>query len=92
MVEATLKRRDDELLKLNIGDESYQIPLATALTPDEAAEMKTEEGLKGFFRKYIPEDVTKTFKIGEWTDLCIIWKDASEKYASEMKDAALGES
>ena len=95
MVEATLKRCDDDLLSLRIdgaSDETYLIPLATALTLDEAAEMKTEEGAKAFFCKYIPDEVTKTFKIGQWANLINLWRTASDKYANEMKDAALGES
>ena len=92
MVEATLKRHEDDVLKLTIGESAYEIPLATTLTPDEANEIGTRDGMIAFFRKYIPAEIADTLKIIEWSDLCIIWKNASEEYAKSVKDAALGDS
>ena len=53
MAEFTLKERPKKTLKLNIGEESFNIPLAGSLTPEEAAPLDTQAGTIEFFQKYL---------------------------------------
>ena len=79
MAEFTLKNREIETLKLNIGDESFQIPLATSLTLDEARGMDSIDGSIAFFRKYIRADIADTLTLINYRDIITAWKDASEQ-------------
>lgn len=91
MAEFTLKKRDEDVLKLNIGDDSFYIPLANSMTFDEAASMDTMDGAIGFFKKYIKEEVTKALSLGDWKAVITVWREASEQ-AMKQGDAAPGES
>ena len=53
MAEFTLKRKPVKTLKVNIGEESFMIPLAGSLTPDELAKLDTAEGTRDYFRKFL---------------------------------------
>ena len=55
MAEYTLKKKQAKTLKLNIGDESFHIPLSMCLTPEELAPLDTPEGTREFFRKYLSD-------------------------------------
>lgn len=79
MTEFTLTKREIDTLKLNIGDESFQIPLATSLTLDEARGMDSIEGSIAFFRKYIRAEVADTLTLMNYRDIITAWKDASEQ-------------
>ena len=52
MKEFTLNKREEDYLKLNIGEESFLIPLASNMTLEEAQTMDTLEGAISFFREY----------------------------------------
>jgi len=79
MAEFTLKPREIETLKLNIGEESFQIPLAGSLTPEEAAPLDTNEGTIAFFQKYLSKDVIAVLKIDDYNAITQAWLDASKK-------------
>ena len=79
MKEFTLKPREAETLRLTIGEESYQIPLAGFLTPEEAVPLDTQEGTIAFFKKYIPEEVSKNLRIDDYNAITNAWIDASKK-------------
>lgn len=79
MAEFTLKPQEEEWLKLNIGDKSYNIPLATSLTWAEAETMDTTEGAKAFFEKYMGKEVIDSLQLRDFTAVVNAWKDASKK-------------
>lgn len=91
MREFTLKQREPDYLKLNIGEESFNIPLATDLTMEEAESMQTTEGTINYFKKHIPEEIANTFTIRNWTDLINEWKNASQD-ARDLGGVSPGES
>ena len=91
MAEFTLNKREEDLLKLNIGDESFNIPLATSLTLEEAMAMDNMDGAISFFKKYIREDVANTLSLINYRDIITAWREASEK-AIELGDLKPGES
>ena len=79
MAEFTLKRKPAKTLKVNIGDESFQIPLSMCLTPEELAPLGTAEGTRDFFRKYLSEDVKKELTIEDYNEITRAWVEASNK-------------
>lgn len=83
MKEFTLKKRESDYLKLNIGEESYLIPLATSITYGEAKSIDTIDGAMVFFRKYIGDEVADSLSLYDYKDLIEAWKDASEKAVSD---------
>lgn len=92
MAEFTLKPREDDTLKLNIGEESFQIPLATSLTFNEADQMNTNEGAIDFFRKYIRAEVADSLTLSNWRDVILAWNDASKKATALAGGTGAGES
>lgn len=79
MTEFTLKKREADTLKLNIGDESYHIPLAGSLTPSEAAGLDTGEGTIAFLNKYLPKEITDALTVNEYNEITHAWAEASKK-------------
>lgn len=79
MAEFTLKRKPAKTLKVNIGDESFHIPLSMCLTPEELAPLGTAEGTRGFLRKYLSEDMKKVLTIEDYNAITRAWIDASNK-------------
>lgn len=83
MAEFTLKKREADTLKLNIGDESFQIPLAGSLTPEEAAPLDTQAGTIEFFNKYISKEIADALTINEYNAITKAWVDASKKVSGK---------
>ena len=78
MASFELKPRESDTLKLTIGDKSFQIPLANSLNPDYLASLDTQEKTIQFFKQYIPEDVAKTLRYIDYSDITRAWLDASK--------------
>jgi hypothetical protein len=91
MAEFTLKKREEDWLKLNVGEDSFNIPLANSMTFDEAALMESMTGAIEFFRKYIKEEIANALTLGDWKDLITAWREASEK-VMKPGDSETGES
>ena len=79
MAEFTLKRNIVKTFKVNIGDDSYSIPLGGSLTPKEWVGLDTFAGTVDFMRRYIPADVADTFTIDEWNAIIEAWKTETGK-------------
>lgn len=91
MREFTLNKRESDFLKLNIGEESFEIPLATSLTMEEARNMETMDGAISFFNKYISSDISKALTLRNYRDIIVAWREASEAEQAEG-DVTPGES
>lgn len=81
MAEFTLKRKEASTLKLNIGEDSFQIPLAGSLTPEEAAPLDTQAGTIAFFQKYLSDDIKAVLTIDDYNEITKAWVSASKKAA-----------
>lgn len=79
MAEFTLKPREEETLKLTIGDESFQIPLGNSLNPEYLASLDTKEKTIEFFNQYIPKKIAKTLRYIDYDDITQAWLDATQK-------------
>ena len=90
MAEITLKGKSDEIkvLKVNIDDKSYSVPLAGSLPIRTVRAMKDgiEDGFD-FFEKYIPKKVIESLTMDEFNALNDAWKDAS----FQQTDTSMGE-
>ena len=76
-----------KVLKVNIGQETYTVPLAGSLTIAEMRKFKEDEDGFTFFRKYIPEEVIDNLTMDDFKALSDAWKNAS----AETAGASVGE-
>lgn len=84
MAEFTLRQKEAETLKLNIGDKSFQIPLGNCLTPEEAAPLDTQAGTIAFFQRYIDdEEIKSSLRICDYNEITKIWIEASKQAAGK---------
>lgn len=80
-------KKESKALKVNIGKETYSIPLAGSLTIAEMKKFKDDEDGFTFFGKYIPAEVLESLTMDEFKALSDAWKNAS----SEDSNVPLGE-
>ena len=79
--------KERKVLKINIGEESYSLPLLGSLTMKEAKRLDTEEGTVAFVNDYIPGDVLETLTVDDVNAIIKAWKSASD-----LEGISLGES
>lgn len=79
MPELTLNRKELEVLKVNIEDKSYSIPLGTSLKRSELAKLKTEDEVMKFFEKYLGKELIDDLSIGEIKQIIDAWSEATKK-------------
>lgn len=79
MPEITLNRKEVEVLKVNIEDKSYSIPLGTSLKRSELAKLKTEDEVMKFFEKYLGKELMDDLSIGEIKQIIDAWSEATKK-------------
>ena len=93
MKEFTLKKKETDFFKLNIGEESYLIPLARSLTFEEINRMQDKENVVEFFRKYLGNDVFNALTVDQFEVVCREWQKANDMTANgEDEDITAGES
>ena len=93
MKEFTLKKKESDFFKLNIGEESYLIPLARSLTFEEINRMQDKENVVEFFRKYLGNDVFNALTVDQFEVVCREWQKANDTRADgEGEDITAGES
>lgn len=93
MKEFTLKKKESDFFKLNIGEESYLIPLARSLTFEEINRMQNKENVVEFFRKYLGNDVFNALTVDQFEIVCREWQKANDMTVSgENEDITAGES
>lgn len=90
MAKFVLEEREPEWLELTISGRCFNIPLATDMTMDEAKCMDTIDGAIAFFNKYIAEDIAASLTLGNYRDIIVAWREASE--AAQGAGASPGES
>ena len=88
MAEFTLNHKEEETLRVNIGDGSYLIPLGGSLTRKELTGLNTQEGTYAFFAKYIPEEILENLPMSDYNQIVNIWLDETAKASGKT----LGES
>lgn len=81
MAKVILKKKQIEVLKATIGDETYSIPLASSVPYMVLKNMRTDEKVIEFFKEYIPEDVFNGLLPDEIMQLVKAWNDATQEAA-----------
>ena len=76
-MDVTLKKPEVETLRVNIGKDSFEIPLGNSLSINEWKLIETFEGTVEFFKKYIPEEVVNALTISEINQITAAWKQAT---------------
>ena len=88
MREITVGNRSErKVLKVNVGEASYSLPLLGSLTMKEATRLETQEGTLAFITDYIPKDVINELTVEDFNSIVDAWKSASD-----IEGASLGES
>ena len=84
MKEITIKA-PNEVLKVNLEDKSFTIPLGSALPVDEVIKLSSLKGEKrtefmyNFLKKHIPEDIYKTLTVGSLMQIFTAWTEATNE-------------
>ena len=86
--ELTLKKREVEVLKVNIEDSSYSIPLGTSLTRKELKMLNKNDAVLDFLEKYLGNDVMDSLSLVQIREIADAWTKATQ----ELSDMPLGES
>lgn len=93
MKEFTLKKKETDFFKLNIGEKSYLIPLARSLTFEEINRMQKRKNVVEFFRKHLGEDVFNSLTVDQFEIVCREWRKANDMTSDgEDEDITAGES
>ena len=83
MAEFTLRETEPKTLKLNIGEESYQIPLGGSIPRKELVLLETADGTYSFFLKYIPKKVLESLSVDSHNQIVQVWRTETQN-ASQM--------
>lgn len=79
MAEFTLKRKETETLRINLGEESFQLPLQGGMTFKEAQKYKTPAGTYEYLKAQIPEHIFEALTMDEYSEIVKVWNDESMK-------------
>lgn len=84
MKEITLKA-PKEVLKVNIGDKSFSIPLGSSLPFEKMVKITKSKGddrlqiMFEFLAEYIPEDIMSMLTMGEVSQILTAWTEETKK-------------
>lgn len=81
MKEFTIKPKEVNTIRFNIGDESVQIPLRGSLSLKEAMGLADEAGTYSFFKRYIPEKIFDALTVDELNQIIQIYRSESDKHS-----------
>ena len=81
MKEITLgsQPKENNFLRVKIGDESYDVPLGGTLKPRELAKMTTNDKVMAFFEKYIPKKIVEDLCLDDFNALSNAWVEATQE-------------
>ena len=78
-MEVTVKKPEVETLRVNIGEDSFEIPLGNSLSIADWRLIETFDGTFEFFKKYIPEEVANSLTVAEINQITEAWKKATRE-------------
>lgn len=68
-----------EVLEVQIGEATYNVPLGSSLNYKKLNSLKTTDEFMAFFMEYIPEDVFDTLSVANITAIIAEWTKATEQ-------------
>lgn len=89
MKEITIKA-PNEVLKVNLGEDSFTIPLGSSLPVDEVLKLSQSKGadrlefMKTFLESYIPKEIYVRLTVGEMTQIFNAWSEATKEASGVM--------
>lgn len=83
MAEYTIKAKEAKTLRVNVGEDSFQLPLQGSLSIKEAMNLDTPEGTYKFLKTYIPENILDELKVEDYNQLLAVWRSESEKHSGK---------
>lgn len=84
MKEITLGNAKKEPLRVKIGDETYEVPVAGSLTFAQVKKLRDNDDGRAFFEEYIPGEVLDNLTIDDFKTLTDAWKSASNVDQTEV--------
>ena len=76
-----------DVLAVNIGDKTYNIPLGNCLKVKDYRRLKklkdNEEEMFNFLAQYIPEDVLDELTLGDVTEIFNAWTKVTEEASGQ---------
>ena len=78
MKEFTLKPKQEKTIKINVGDESFQLPLQGSLSRKEVMNLATPKGTYSFLKRHVPKDILDNMDMEQYNELLKVWKSESE--------------
>ena len=88
MKKVTIGGQNANVLAVEIGKETYSVPLAGSMKRKDVLALKDEESVYAMFARYIPSEVLDDMTVDEYNQLAQAWADAN----AEESGASLGES
>lgn len=79
MAEVVLKRKETEVLVINIEDKKYSLPLGGSIPFKKLKKLKTEEGIFEFLAEHLPAEVIDTLTTSDITQIFTAWSEATRK-------------
>ena len=83
MAEFTLKPLEARTIKINYGDDSFELPLQGSLTFAEAQLLATPEGTYSFMKKHVPEKIMSKLKVEEYNMILGAYRKESERHSGK---------
>lgn len=77
MREITLGTAKKEPLKVKIGKETYEVPVAGSLTFSQVKKLRDNDNGRSFFEEYIPAEILDNLTIDDFKVLTDTWKKVS---------------
>ena len=81
MAEVKIKKNKIEVLKVNIGDKNYSLPLGADIPYKQLRLLKTEDGIFDFLSKYFPEEVMDILTTKDIRQIFEVWSEATREQA-----------
>lgn len=79
MAEVTLNNEEIEVLKINIGKESYSLPLGGDVSFETLLSLKTDKGMMAFLKEHIPEEVVNSLRVKDIRQIFLAWNEETKK-------------
>lgn len=70
-----------EVLEVEIGDKTYNVPLGSSLSYKKLNSLKSTPEFMAFFMEYIPEEVFNTLTVANISAIIKEWNKATEQDA-----------
>jgi len=68
-------------LEIKIGEESYMIPLGTAMTVKQLKALRTDEDIYNFLGQHMPKEVLDSLTFANLAQIMKAWRDETERVA-----------